>query len=93
MLGYKYVNFFSFTVFDSFLFDTPRALVRKSQEPSKPQWPSGKVSAMGDGGLIFRSLMVLNICRVYGLVHDKSYVGDQTPPAGVMRKFEEQNVS
>ncbi|GBM93288.1 hypothetical protein AVEN_148510-1 [Araneus ventricosus] len=47
------------------------------------RWPSGNVS----GGLQARNPIPPKIRRTYSLMHVKSYVGSQTSPAGVMRKF------
>ncbi|GBM22678.1 hypothetical protein AVEN_144456-1 [Araneus ventricosus] len=53
----------------------------------RPQWSSGKVSALGLEAL---NPILLKIRRVLGLWHAKSHIGGQTPSPGLVRKLEEE---
>ncbi|GBL75254.1 hypothetical protein AVEN_194484-1 [Araneus ventricosus] len=52
-------------------------------------------SGLGFGGAGFqvRNLIPLKICRIWGLLHAKSYVASKCPPAGVLRKLGERGIS
>ncbi|GBO12941.1 hypothetical protein AVEN_63926-1 [Araneus ventricosus] len=53
-----------------------------------PRWPSGKVSTSGPEGRRFENPIPLKICRVWGLLHTKSYAVAKRPPIGVAQKYQ-----
>ncbi|GBL85830.1 hypothetical protein AVEN_63163-1 [Araneus ventricosus] len=68
------------------IFSTPKDTLLQAFCFSKkrPQWPSGRISALGPEG------SRLETRRVWGLLQDKSYVVAKRPPAGVAWKFGER---